>query len=71
MKRHRPTLLLIGALAGLVIAAQGASSLLASARAVDVVTVFAGAFGAGAALADALHSRKGIARHDNVPPIRE
>ena len=54
MKRHRLTLLLLSAVLGFGLALAGAASALACARPVEVVTVFAGAFGSGAALVAAL-----------------
>lgn len=59
MKRHRPALLLVSAVIGVVIAIVGAASAIEWARPVDVVAIFAGAFGSGATLVAAAVSEIG------------
>jgi hypothetical protein len=56
--RIPPRLVLVSALLGVVLAVAGAVEALACARPVAVVTVFAGAFGAGAALATTWAARR-------------
>jgi hypothetical protein len=66
--RSRPVVIVISAVLGLFVAALGAVDALSCARPVAIVTVFAGAFGAGAALVAALHERRSLiaARADPV-----
>lgn len=57
-KRHRRTLLLVSAVLGLMLALASAVPMLDTARAVDVLALFGGAFGAGAAFVAAIHQRR-------------
>ena len=57
---------LLSAVVGIVVAVAGALSALDSARLVDVIGIFAGAFGAGAALVFAV-----VSRHSGPTPETE
>lgn len=65
IRRPRSALLLVSAALGLLVAILSAYSALASARVVEVVGVFAGAFGAGATLVQAVHEHRGRAAEDS------
>jgi hypothetical protein len=56
--RARSALVVLSAVLGLLLAARGAVEALACARPVAIVTVFAGAFGAGAALVAAVYQHR-------------
>lgn len=64
MRRYRSTLLLFSAVLGLLVAALSSYAALSSARVVEVVGVFAGAFGAGATLVQAVHERRARTTED-------
>ena len=58
MKRHRTKLLLVSAILGVLVCFLGAWSATEVTRAVDVISMTAGAFAAGAALVAALYERR-------------
>jgi hypothetical protein len=58
MTRNRTTWLLVSAVAGLSAALAGAASALDTTRLVEIISIFAGAFGAGAALVSAVYERR-------------
>ncbi len=61
-KNRRPALLILSVIASVVVALAGAASLLETARAVDVVMLVAGSFGAGASMVAAVHEYRASGR---------
>jgi hypothetical protein len=58
MKRHRMKLLLVSAVLGVLVCLLGAWSATEVVRAVDVISMTAGAFGSGASLVAAIYERR-------------